>query len=144
MNETESNEIIDTTLTFDQWLENVEKMQQLLSSAQNTFLDIPSAKYLETVVAGFMSMPVGVYQGQTLTCKTMKCDDISEARSYFANLGKPVILYQTLWCPSWPLFHGHHQETFEPVDFDPPLFTSACIPTESQHWRIRFAVVGEG
>lgn len=145
MNETESNEIIeDTILTFDQWLENVEKMQRLLPSAHNTFLDIPSVKYLAPVVSGFMSMPVGVYQGQTLTCKTMQCDDISEARSYFANLGKPVILYQALWCPTWPLFKGNHQDTFEPIEFDPPKFASALMIKSSNHWRIRFAIVGEG
>ena len=145
MNETESNEIIeDTTLTFDQWLGNVEKMQRLLPSAHNTFLDIPSVKYLESVVAGFMSMPVGVYQGQILTCKTVKCTDISEFRTYVANLGKPVILYQALWCPKWPLFHGPHSETFEPVEYDPPRFVSALMPSEDNHWRIRFAIVGEG
>lgn len=137
MNETESNEIIDTTLTFDQWLENVEKMQQLLSSAQNTFLDIPSAKYLETVVAGFMSMPVGVYQGQTLTCRTIQATDISEFRTYVANLGKPVILYQTLWCPSWPQFVRGNPETFEPIVLDTPIISKSF-------WRMRFAVVGEG
>jgi hypothetical protein len=143
MNDTQ--EILDdTTLTFDQWLENVEKMQRLLPSAHNTFLDIPSVKYLETVVAGFMAMPVGLYQGQVLTCKTMRCDDISEFRSYVTNLGKPVILYQALWCPVWPLFKGNHIDTFEPVDFDPPKFASALMPRESNHWRIRFAVVGEG
>ncbi len=137
MNETESNEIIDTTLTFDQWLENVEKMQQLLPAAQNTFLDIPSVKYLETVVAGFMSMPVGVYQDQILACKTVKCTDISEFRTEVANLGKPVILYQALWCPSWPLFHVANPETFEPVVMDPPMIAESF-------WKMRFAIVGEG
>ena len=133
-----TQEIIDdTTLTFDQWLENVEKMQKLLPSENNTFLDVPSVKYLEPVVAGFLSMPVGVYQGQVLTCRTIKSTDISEFRTYVANLGKPVILYQALWCPSWPLFLVANPETFEPVVMDPPMISDP-------YWKMRFAVVGEG
>jgi hypothetical protein len=125
----------DTTLTWEQWLERVEDMNTKSTMADRSYIDIPSAKYLEPVVAGFMGAPVAVYQGQPVMARTRKVDDISEFRTYIATLGKPVILYQTIWCSAWPAFVAMNPDTFEPVAMDPPMITESF-------WKIRFAIVG--
>lgn len=126
----------DTILSWEEWLERVEDMNtgELAITDTRSYVDVPSAKYLEPVVAGFMGSPVSIYQSLPVCAKTMKVTDISEFRTYIATLGKPVILNQPIWCHSWPAFVTMNPETFEPVAMDPPMITEPF-------WKMRFAIV---
>ena len=126
----------DTTLTWEEWLERVDDMNTKSAMNDHSYIDVPSAKYLEPVIAGFMGAPVAIYQDKPVCAKTARVNDISEFRTYVANLGKPVILYQTIWCPAWPAFVTMNPMTFEPEAMDPPMITESF-------WKMRFAIVGD-
>jgi hypothetical protein len=128
----------DTIVPFDEWAKEISDKYKNLYMDEYTGarVSLQAAKFLEPLVAGFMTAPVGIYKGTPIAAKTVSGHDINEFKTECLQMiqdGKEIILYMPIWYPNFQTFIEIDQKTFEPVELDTPRLVDG-------KWKIRFAV----
>ena len=122
-----------SVVNLREWAENLDSMQESLPyETYHAWIPVHCAQYLEPVLTGYMTGPVGFYDGQPLSARSVKVDNIEEFRATLAGIGKPVFLYTPIWIPSQYVFKTIN-ESGDVVDCDPPQYIEGF-------WKIRYAV----
>ena len=135
-NTLETIKITDTTVGLYEWAK-VMSDDKCPATYAHAWIPIHAGEYLEPVLTGFMTGPVGIYNSKPLEAKTVAITDITAFREEVAKWmaeGKKVFLYMPIWYPGQHVFKKLNPETFEPVDCDPPEWIEG-------QWKIRFAVL---
>ncbi len=72
-----------TIVTFDEWAKEMsDKYKNTYMDAYNgTRLSLEAAKFLEPLVAGYMTVPAVIYKGTSIVSKTVKVRDINEFKT---------------------------------------------------------------
>ncbi len=88
-----NHEIEDSTVTFYTWVETM---------SDQPLIDIGTANFLKDSISGYMTSPVGVYNGKPITAKTRRADSILKVKETFNKLNKenPVFLYMVMYQPA--------------------------------------------
>lgn len=119
--------------SFDEWYDKVFDIQ----NSHLYFPEIIDQKGIEYLskspgMKGFMTGPVAVFEGKTLTAVTRKVLDISEFRDYIAD--KSIFLYNVIFYPNFPVYAEIDQSTFIPTYIDKPYISS-----EPPFWLIKYS-----
>lgn len=119
--------------SFDEWYDKVFDIQ----NSHLYFPEIIDQKGIEYLskspgMKGFMTGPVAVFEGKTLTAVTRKVLDISEFRDYIAD--KSIFLYNVIFYPNFPVYEEIDQSTFIPTYIDKPYISS-----EPPFWLIKYS-----
>ena len=134
-----------TIMTFDEWAKEMSDKYKNLSGVcgacgvdehTGARLSLAAAKFLEPLVAGYMTGPVGIYKGTGIAAKTVSGPDINQFKTECLQMiqdGKEIILYMPVWYPGWWQFTDLDQTTFEHTVLETPRLIGGT-------WRIRFAV----
>jgi hypothetical protein len=107
------------------------------NSTYHEWVPVHAGKYLEPVLTGYMTAPVGVHYGKPMEARTITTEDLVEFRQQCASWiaeGKLVFLYMAIWYPSQHVFYKADPATYEPVECDPPVFIEG-------KWKIRYALL---
>lgn len=135
-NTLETIKITDTTVGLFDWAK-VMAETTIPAAEFHAWVPVHAGEYLEPVLTGFMTGPVGVYNGRSLEARTVVVNDIVSFREKVAKWmteGKKVFLYMPIWYPSQHVFKKLDPVTFDPVECDPPEWIEG-------RWKIRFAVL---
>ena len=135
-NTVETLKITDTTVGLFDWAKIMadDKSPAVYAHA---WIPIHAGEYLEPVLTGFMTGPVGVYNSKPLEAKTYAVADITKFREELAAWmveGKKVFLYMPIWYPGQYVFKKLNPLTFDPVDCDPPEWIEG-------QWKMRLAIL---
>jgi hypothetical protein len=127
-----------TIVTFDEWAKEMsDKYKNLfVDDYSGARVSLEAAKFLEPLVAGYMTAPTAIYKGTAIAAKTVAGPNINEFKTECLQMiqdGKEIVLYMPIWHPDWWQFTDLDQTTFEHNILDTAKFVEG-------KWKIRFAV----
>jgi hypothetical protein len=126
-----------TIVTFDEWAKEMsDKHENLVDDYTGARISLEAAKFLEPLIAGYMTGPVGIYKGTSIAAITVSVPDINQFKTECLQMiqdGKEIILCMPIWYPNWWQFTDLDQKTFEHIVLETPRLIDG-------KWKIRFAV----
>lgn len=100
MNDTEI--VKDTTVPFDSWFDDwlLKKYEKHNKNAIEHILSAMLYLKESPAIVGFLKHPTGYYQNKKIEACSRRADCLTEAKDYFDNCNKKIIMYDVMHIPS--------------------------------------------
>lgn len=124
----------DTTVSYETWKQFFSEQ----TTQKHHVYDFDTADFIKDVVVAYLTAPVGYYNEQVITAKTMKIERLVDwitLKNELLKSGKKIILYMILLVYPFPIYYEVDRISFEAVSLGDNARMS------SGYWVLRYAEI---